>query len=52
MLFKKETVIVYGIEKEILAVGKVNPDQKVFHSHSIKARFSCVMLTFVKSRNI
>ena len=49
---KKETAVAYVIGKEILAVGNVNPDRRVLHGHTIKAGFSCVMLTFVKSPNI
>ena len=42
----------YVTGKEILTVGNVNPDRRVLHGHTIKAGFSCVMLTFVKSPNI
>lgn len=49
---KKETAVACVIGKEILAVGNVNPDRRVLHGHTIKAGFSCVMLTFVKSPNI
>lgn len=49
---KKETAVAYVIGKEILAVGNVNPDRRVLHGHTIKAGFSCVMLTFVKSPNL
>lgn len=40
------------VGKDILAAGNVNPDRKVLHGLTIKAEFSCVMLTFVKSPNI
>ena len=49
---KKETAVAYVMGKEILAIGNVNPDRTVLHSHTIKAGFSCVMLTFVKLPNI
>lgn len=49
---KKETAVAYVMGKDILAVGNVNHDRTVLHGHTIKAGFSCVMLTFVKSPNI